>query len=101
MALYFDDFLDEDEQDEEKEGTSTILVDLRKIVEEMDDVESVYEDEEDEEGDLYFQKVYPLLMDICICRGNLLVWGKLVYADVECRDVDVVLAAHSADLLSP
>lgn len=40
-------------------------------------------------------------MDICICRGNLLVWGKLVYADVECRDVDVVLAAHSADLLSP
>ena len=54
MALYFDDFLDEDEQDEEKEGTSTILVDLRKIVEEMDDVESVYEDEEYEEGDLYF-----------------------------------------------
>lgn len=54
MALYFDDFLDEDEQEEEKEGTSIVLVDLRKIVEEMDDVESVYEDEEDEEGDLYF-----------------------------------------------
>ena len=54
MALYFDDFLDEDEQEEEKEGTSIVLVDLRKIVEEMDDGESVYEDEEDEEGDLYF-----------------------------------------------
>lgn len=51
MALYFDDFLDEEE--DEREGEE-ILIDLKKIVDEMDDVESLYEDEDDEEGDLSF-----------------------------------------------
>ncbi len=51
MALYFDDFLDEDE--EEREGEE-ILIDLKKIVDDMDDVESLYEDEDDEEEDLSF-----------------------------------------------
>lgn len=51
MALYFDDFLDEEE--DEREGEE-ILIDLKKIVDEMDDVESLYEDEDDEEEDLSF-----------------------------------------------
>lgn len=51
MALYFDDFLDEEE--EEREGEE-ILIDLKIIVDEMDDVESLYEDEDDEEEDLSF-----------------------------------------------
>ena len=54
MALYFDDFLDEDEEEEEREGDEEILIDLKKIVKEMEDVESFYDDEEDEEGDLSF-----------------------------------------------
>ena len=51
MALYFDDFLDEEE--DEREGEE-ILIDLKKIVDDMDDVESLYEDEDDEEEDLSF-----------------------------------------------
>ena len=50
MAVYFDDFLDEEEDEEDEE--CSILIDLKKIVDEMEDVQSIYRDEEDEEGDL-------------------------------------------------
>lgn len=53
MAVYFDDLLDEDEIDADEQECE-ILVDMKKLVEEMDEVESEYEDEEDEEEDLSF-----------------------------------------------
>ena len=42
MAVYFDDFLDEEEDEEDEE--CSILIDLKKIVDEMEYVQSIYRD---------------------------------------------------------
>ncbi len=52
MAEYIDDFLEED--DDEIEKDCEILIDLRKIAEDEDDIESFYEDEDDEIEDICF-----------------------------------------------
>lgn len=52
MALYFDDFLEE--EDDEVEKDCEILVDMRALISEIEDTEPEYKDEEDEEEDLDF-----------------------------------------------
>lgn len=52
MALYFDDFLEEEDNDVEKD--CEILVDMRALISEIEDTEPEYTDEADEEEDLDF-----------------------------------------------
>lgn len=51
MALYIDDLI-EDENDDDEIENGNYFVDLKALVDDMDDVENILPDESDEEADI-------------------------------------------------